>query len=80
MLNLYASEKQVRLERLRRREFPYPITPESRRHKRNKISGLTSTHPNLFVVPPSYLLVDNLLPTPTEGICSAIYPASMGMY
>jgi hypothetical protein len=49
ILNLYGSEKQVRLERLRRRVFPYPITTESRR-KRNKISGLTPAHHNLSVV------------------------------
>ncbi|WP_445246906.1 hypothetical protein [Microcoleus sp. OTE_8_concoct_300] len=50
ILNLYGSEKQVRLERLRRRVFPYPITTESRRRKRNKISGLTPAHHNLSVV------------------------------
>ena len=68
VLNLLSSEKQVRLERLRRRVFPYPITTESRRRKRNKISGLTPAHLNLSVVSPNYLLVDNILPTRTEVI------------
>lgn len=78
VLNLLSSEKQVRLERLAR-VFPYPITTESRRRKRNKISGLTPAHLNLSVVSPDYLLVDNILPTRTEVI-NRHRPQSMGSY
>ena len=50
ILNLYGSEKQVRLERLRRRVFPYPITTESLAKQATKISGLTPAYHNLSVV------------------------------
>jgi len=49
VLNLYGSEKQVRLERLAR-VFPYPITTESIAKQATKISGLTPAHHNLSVV------------------------------
>jgi hypothetical protein len=78
VLNLLGSEKQVRLERLAR-VFPYPITTLKSSSQATKISGFTPAHPNLFVVSPNYLLVDNLLPCGTEVIASD-RPQSMGSY
>ena len=60
LLNLIQSEKQVRLERLVR-IFPYPITTESRRRKRNKISRFTSINDRTDLVPINYSLVNPLL-------------------
>ena len=78
ILNVYGSEKQVRLERLAR-VFPYPITTESRRRKLQRLLDL----PQLTITYLWFPLISYWLTTYCQAeqkLSLVSDPASMGLY